>query len=178
VPKLPAWLWACVIGLLGMLALMLINLVAVLQKPSDEDQIRIALEEMRQASLAGKPGGVLHYISDSIELPALSPEQELYATTAKRQIARFLREAKITRLEFRDVQVRVEGATALVECAIEADLSYPAVGDISPRFPKVFIEFRREQGRRLFLIPDPVWRVVRFQPIQLSDVRGIPWFGG
>ncbi|GIV02664.1 MAG: hypothetical protein KatS3mg015_1494 [Fimbriimonadales bacterium] len=177
-PKLPVWMWAAIIGLLGLLTLMVVNLVAVLQKPSDEEQIRIALEEMRQASLEGRAGSVLQYISDSIELPALSPEQELYASSAKSQIARFLRQAKITRLEFKDVSIRVEGSTAFVECAIEADLSYPALGELSPRFPRVVMEFRREEGKRLLVIPDPVWRVVRFQPIQLSDIRGLPWIGG
>lgn len=171
--KLPVWLWAAVFAGVGLLALVIVNIVAVMNKPDDETQILTALEEMRVASIEGRPGGVLEYISDSIQLP-VGTEDQWFGRSPKAEIARFLRQADIRSVEIKDPKVELYGELAQVTCSVSADLSYPMFGDASLSFDNVVIEFRRERSRRLFVVPDSTWRVVRFQPVSLPRVDGMP----
>lgn len=172
-PRLPVWMWAALFACVALLVLVVINIVAVMNKPNDETQILQALEEMRVASVEGRPGGVLEYISDSIELPT-QPEDQWMGRSPKAQIARFLRQADIRSVEISDTKVELHGELAQVACSVRADLTYPAFGDVPIAFDRVVIEFRREASRRLFVVPDSTWRVVRFQPVSLPSVDGMP----
>lgn len=172
-PKLPVWMWTVLFAGVGLLTLVVINVIAVMNKPDDETQILQALEEMRIASIEGRPGGVLEYISDSIQLP-VETEDQWYGRSPKAQIARFLRQAEIRSVEIADTKVELHGELAQVTCSVKADLSYPAFGDVPIAFDHVVIEFRREASRRLFIVPDSTWRVVRFQPVSLPSIEGMP----
>lgn len=172
-PKLPVWTWAALFACVGLLALVVINVIAVVNKPNDETQILNALEEMRVASIEGRPGGVLEYISDSIQLP-VGTEDQWFGRSPKAEIARFLRQAEIRSVEIKEPKVEVYGELAQVTCSVTADLSYPMIGDASLAFDDVVIEFRREESRRLFVVPDSTWRVVRFQPVSLPNLDGMP----
>lgn len=172
-PKLPVWAWAVLFACLGLLVLVVINIIAVMNKPDDKAQILQALEAMRIASLEGRPGGVLEYISDSVELPD-QPENQWYGNSPKAQIARFLRQAEIRSIEISNTKVELYGDLAQVTCSVRADLYYPAFGDMPISFNNVVIEFRRESSRRLLVVPDSTWRVVRFQPVSLPSIDGMP----
>jgi len=171
--KLPVWIWISVFTFVGLLILVVINIVAVMNKPDDKTQILQALEEMRVASVEGRAGGVLQYISDSIELP-VEPEDQWYGRSPKGQIARFLRQAQIRSVEINDTKVELYGELAQVTCSVRGELSYPAFGDIPVAFERVVIEFRRESSRRLLVVPDYTWRVIRVQPLSMPKMDGMP----
>jgi hypothetical protein len=146
--------------------LIIVNVVDVSRKPSDEEQIRAAVAEMRDASLEGRDGGVLEYISDSFELPQGMGSPESPFNTGRDQVARFIRNAKVSSLEFNTRSVDIQGRTGFANVTAVGSLSYePFFNNFEFRFPDMQIEFRKETRRRLLLVPDPTWAVVRVHGI-------------
>lgn len=152
--------------------LVLINVVDVSRKPSDEDQIRAAVAEMRQASLDGRDGGVIEFISDSFELPPGMGSPAGAFNTGRDQVARFIKNAKVSSLEMTTSGVDVQGATAIADVDAVGTLSYePFFSNYEFRFPDMQIEFRKETRKRLLVVPDPTWAVVRVHGISAEGIE-------
>ncbi|MCH8273443.1 MAG: hypothetical protein IH851_01470 [Armatimonadetes bacterium] len=161
----PASFWVVVVGIAAVFLLVGFNVVAVMIKPGDDEQLRRAMEEMRQASLDGKPGGVLQRLSESFELRTAPDE---IAQNPRSMIARFIRDADISELTFSDITTEVEGDTAIVRCNLKTDLTYQGY---SWRMDSpIAVEFRREVERRLFVIPEGKWKVVEVSA-NLDDMQ-------
>ena len=156
---------ACALALLYGI-LILVNVVDVSRKPSDEDQIRTAVDEMRKASLEGRDGGVLEYLSDAFELPVGMGSPESPFNSGRDQVARFIKNAKVSTLEMTTKSVDVQDGTAFANVQAMGTLSYePFFSSYEFSFPDMQIEFRKETRRRLLVVPDPTWAVVRVHGI-------------
>jgi hypothetical protein len=151
--------------------LILVNVVDVSRKPSDEDQIRAAVAEMRDASLEGRDGGVLEYISDSFVLPEGMGSPESPFNTGRDQVGRFIKNATVSSLEMTTGSVDVQGSSAVANVSAIGTLSYePFLSNYEFSFNDMQIEFRKESRKRLLLVPDPTWVVVRVHGISADGL--------
>ncbi len=152
----PAWMWILLVAGLAILVLFGVNGIAVLWgKGTDEEQIRKALEEMRVASLEGKPGGVLEWVSRSFQSPIAD---EWGYRSGRQALAEALRQSDVESLEVEGVEVEVSGGVARVRCEVRAKVSYRQQ-EVTFNGP-LELEFRREVHRRLWVIPEEKWMVV------------------
>lgn len=152
----PAWVWILLVGGLALLGLIVVNVVGVfLERRSDEEQIRMALEEMRRASLEGRPGGVLEWVSRSFQTPIAG---EWDYRSPRQALADALRRSDVEALTVENVQVEVMGDSARVRCEVRARISY-IQQEVMFSGP-LELEFRREVHRRLLVIPERRWMVV------------------
>lgn len=166
-----AWFYAAAIGIAAIAALFFVNIVAVMNRPSDEQQIRAAIEEMRIASIEGRPGGVQQYLSDSFELPEDAPQEGGLFSGPKSKVADAIRKSKVDKLEITNIRVTIDGTNAIATCDVSADFQYMMLPPIAYSAKDIQIEFRKETKRRLFLIPDPQWLVLRFSNVTFSDLN-------
>lgn len=164
----PPWLWAAAIGGAAILVLIIVNVIAVTQKPSDKEQILAAIEEMRQASIDGREGGFLEHLSQSFELPGDWPGRA--ARTARNTVAKAIADAKVRSLEVNNIRVDIAQDTAVATCDVSTTFSYLTFPEVSLNFKDVQIEFRREIRKRLFVVPDPTWLVVSFSNVTPEDL--------
>ena len=152
--------------------LILINVVDVSRKPSDEEQIRAAVAEMREASLDGRDGGVLEYISDSFELPVGLGTPEGPFNSGRDQVAKFIKNATVSSLQFDVKSVDIQGGIAFANVEAVGTLAYePFISNYEFSFPDMQIEFKKEARKRLMVVPDPTWAVVRVHGISADDVN-------
>ncbi|MCL6624665.1 MAG: hypothetical protein K6T17_08645 [Fimbriimonadales bacterium] len=152
----PAWVWILLVAGIAVLGLLMINLVVVLwDRRPDEERIRAVLESMRQASLEGKPGGVLEWVSQSFQTPIGDLEEYRSPRAA---LADALRRSDVESLTLKGVEVEVAGDAARVRCEVDARISYMG-REITFNGP-LELEFRREIHRRLWVIPEGRWMVV------------------
>jgi len=144
--------WVLVIGALCVVLVLAVNVVLILMKPSDERQIRDAIEGMRLASLERRPGGVLEKLSLQFTLPEPYDEN---VPNPRFEVGRFIREAEIAKLEIVVNSVEISGDSALAKCKLTTNLTFQGF-----RFRydgPMELEFQRETRRRLWIIPEPVW---------------------
>ncbi|MEO7453526.1 MAG: hypothetical protein ABIV13_02040 [Fimbriimonadales bacterium] len=162
---------ACAVALLYGI-LVLVNVFDVSRKPSDEDQIRTAVEEMKKASLDGRDGGVLEHLSDKIVLPEGMGSPAGPFNTDKEQIGRFIKNATVSSLEMTTESVDIQGPTAYANVTAVGTLSFePFLSNFEFNFPDMQFEFRKETRKRLFIVPDPTWAVVRVHGISADGVQ-------
>jgi hypothetical protein len=160
---------ACIFALLYGI-LVIINAVAVSKKPSDEEQIRNAIEEIRKASLDGREGGVLEYISGSFQLPEGIGSPESPFNRARDQVERFMRNATVETLTMNVKDIKIEDTLAIADVPSSGNLSYPPFfTNFEFNFPDMQIEFRKEMRKRLLIVPDPTWAVVRVNGISAEN---------
>jgi len=160
-----------ILAAVAMFALLVVNFVAVRSKPDDEAQIRAAIEEMRVASLENKPGGVQKYLSESFELPEGVVSGEGMFDNPKAQVATFIRKANFSELKIGDIKVQITQGAAIATVHASGSLSYPPLpNEFSFDFPEMQIEFKREMRKRLLVIDDPTWSVVRVFGVRLEDI--------
>lgn len=146
--------WALIVGGICILLVLAVNVVLILMKPSDETQIRDAIEEMRIASLEHRAGGVLEKLSDQFQLPEPYSED---VPNPRFEVSRFIRESKITKLQIKVNSVEISGDSAIVKCRLSTDLNFRGI-HFTYDGPAE-LEFQRETRRRLFIIPESVWLV-------------------
>lgn len=144
------------------------NVVGVMMKPGDEAQIREAIETMREASLAGRPGGVLEYLSDSFQSEWTEGDFEGFVNP-KAEVGRFLRQARVTRIQLSDLEIQVEGDKAQVTCSMDADFELASMKN-SYKGPLQLV-MKREPTKRLFIIPDPTWKVTYAGGVDMESLR-------
>lgn len=157
------------LGLLGLLLLLAANVISVMLQPGDEQQLKNALEEMRQATIENRAGGVMEHLSDAFETPVGINEDSFNPLG---QVREFIMRASVTRFVISDVEPTVENQLAVVRCTMDADVEFMSV-----RYRlqgPVTIEFRKETAYRLFIIPEKKWRVVRFYPVDMSQFSAEP----
>lgn len=165
----PAWFWPVVVGGLAVLTLMVVNVIAIVSKPSNETQIVNTIEQMRKNSLEGKSGGVLEFLSESFEIPP--PYSQEIDGSALQLVKQFIRNAKIKRLEIKDVKPEVYGKTAIARGTLDTDLEY--MGRSFVYNGPIEINLRKEEAKRLFVLPDSKWLVIGFGPLDLSKYGSI-----
>lgn len=144
------------------------NIVGVLMKPGDEAQIREAIETMREASLKGRPGGVLEYLSDSFQSEWTEGDYDGFVNP-KAEVARFLRQARVTRIQLSDLAIKIDGDKAQVTCSMDADFEVAAMKS-SYQGP-LQLMMKKEPTKRLFIIPDPTWKVTYAGGVDMDSLR-------
>lgn len=168
--KKPWWIASIVIVVvLGVL--FAVNVVAVMNAPSDEQQIRTALEEMRKASIDGRPGGVQEYLSNSFELPEGAPQDGGLLSGPKAKVADAIRKSKVNYLTLSNITIEISGINAIARCDVDTEFTYMMFPAVTYAAKDIQIEFRKEGSRRLFVIPEPKWRVLRFSNVRFSDLN-------
>lgn len=155
----PPWLMPVLIAMGALLIVIVVNLVAIAGKPSDESQIRQAIETMRQASLKNQAGGVQEHLSRDIELPAGINQS---------QITQFIRKANIGKLEIKINAIEISGLSAVARCDVSTTLSYLGF-TLDQTFTDMQIEFHKETSRRLLILPDSSWRVTKFSNVKIEQ---------
>jgi hypothetical protein len=159
----PAWVYAIAVGVLAIIVIIVINVVQILMKPGAEEQMRLAVLEMRDASLQGKPGGVLEHMSQSFRLPP--PYDSMATSSHLAEVGRWIRRAEIRSLEVTDIEAEVFGSQGVVHAHVSADVGNPY--PFSYNGP-IEINFRKEVHRRLFIIPEERWLVESFGPVDIT----------
>ncbi len=149
--------------LVALLIVLAVNVISILSAPSDQQQIKSAIENMRQATLENRPGGVLEYLSNEFQTPFM-PDSSANPLSA---VKNFIQQVKTSRLEISDIQTNVENGFASSTCQVDADLEFLGMR-YRMRGP-ITIEFRKETSKRLFILPEKKWRVVRVYPKSVSD---------
>ncbi len=165
----PAWFWPSIIGGTAILTVLVINLIAIFNKPSNEKQIANTIEQMRINSIDGKSGGVLEVLSESFSIP--EPYASQMEGSALQMVKTFIRNAKIRKLEITNVKPEVYGNTAIARCNLNTDLEY--MGRSFVYNGPLEVNLKKEQTKRLFFLPDPKWLVISFGPMDISQFGSI-----
>jgi hypothetical protein len=166
----PLWFWPAFIGSFAMMVLIAVNYIAVLNKPADEKQIRDAIEEMRIASIEGRPGGVQEYLSARFELPEGTPETGGLFQSPRAKVADAIRKSDVESLQIENIRIEISGATAVAHCDVSAKFQYLTFPPVDYAANDIQIDFRKETVRRLFIIPESKWLVVGFSNVRFSDL--------
>lgn len=152
--------------------LVVVNAIDVSRKGSDQDQIRRAVEEMRQASLDGREGGVLKYISNAFRLDDEFSGTPNPFSSDKTRVADFIRNATVDSLQMNVESVDIQDGLALANVPVSGKLSFPPLlNGFEFNFPDMQIEFRKENRKRLLIVPDPTWAVIRVHGISADAIR-------
>jgi hypothetical protein len=131
-------------------------------RPSDEEQIREALDRSIQASREGRPGGVLEHLSVNFKI-----NEEEYR---QRDIARMIREFK-PRIEVREAQPVVHDTEAFLTAPVTLSVPIPALQmDLS----EVNFRFEKEPARKWLIFPSTQWRLtqVTVPPEVVQEAQG------
>jgi hypothetical protein len=121
--------------------------------PSDEKLIRDALQESLRASKEGRPGGVVELLSDQLQF-----NEEMVPN--KRQIAQFVRDSR-PEVSVSEKSLEVRGERALMVADVSVRLATPLGFNLDRIFRDVQLQFRKEPGTRLLILPDSKWRLYR-----------------
>ncbi len=141
------------LGLIVVLVLILVGLAALRQPPvPDQDQIAAQLESARAAAEAHDSGGIMRIISADFKGPGyISNVDSLHFA-----LGRALNQSGRIRVTFSPPSVAVQGGTATSTCQWTIrDRTGQTLVD-----QPVTLHWRREDGRRLLILPAKVWRVV------------------
>jgi hypothetical protein len=150
--------------------LVIVNAIDVSRKGTDETQIRAAIEEMRQATLDRREGGVLEYLSDVFKMPGSFGGQSAFSSD-KSKVGDFLRKATVDSLQMDVESLDIQDGIALANVPVSGQLSLPPLlNGYDFSFPDMQIEFRKEMRKRLLIVPDPTWAVIRVHGISAEDV--------
>lgn len=163
--KLPMWAVASLVAAVAILIIVAVNVVQILAKPGASEQMRLAVNEMKEATLTGKPGGFLEHMSRSLKLP---PPYDAMVSNPHAELSRWIRQAEIERLEVTDVKPEVYGTSGVVHANVDLVVSSPFT--FSYNGP-VEINFRKEVHKRLFVIPEEKWLVESFGPVDPSSIQ-------
>ncbi|MCX7798713.1 MAG: hypothetical protein N2109_00030 [Fimbriimonadales bacterium] len=139
----------------SVVVLLLAGLLQVLlaSGPSDERLIREALQQSLRAGKEGRPGGVVELLSDQLRF-----NDEMVPN--KRQIAQFVRDSRPEVL-VTEKSLEVHGDQALMVANVSVRLATPLGISLDRTFEDVQLQFRREPGTRLLVLPDRKWRLYR-----------------
>jgi len=150
--------------------LVVINVVDVARKGTDEEQIRRTVEDMRQASLDGRDGGVLEYVSDGFRLPEGYSGVPAPFSSDKGRVGDFIKQATVDSLDMKVSSVAIQDGLAMANVAASGRLSLPPLlNGYEFNFPEMQIEFRKESRKRLLIVPDPTWAVIRVHGVSAAD---------
>ncbi|MDQ2686805.1 MAG: nuclear transport factor 2 family protein [Armatimonadota bacterium] len=146
---------------LGLAALLLAILVMffVLRQPPppDQDQIIAQLEIARAAGEQNSAGGVLSIVSPDFSTPSgvLHNKQQLGFYLYQQ-----MKDGGRARVTLSPPSVVVQGDTATSACQI----TVRSLDSGQVQFDKpVTLTWRKEDGRRFFVVPTKVWRIVGIQ---------------
>jgi hypothetical protein len=139
------------IWVLGAVAAVIVALLVVrmVNRPSDEEMIRRALQESLQASKEGRPGGVLDLLSRDLTVNEVDP--------GRGQIARFVRDSRPD-VDVLDDTPFIAGDEARIVSPVRiraAILGYT----MDRQIEDVTLIFRRERGREWVVLPVDKWRL-------------------
>lgn len=120
-------------------------------KVSDEDQIRVALQDSIRASREGRGGGVLEYLSREFEVNG-----NKYGTGA---IADQVRKTKpdVTVMK---TEPNVIGQLATLDSPVELSLTLP---NMKFNLSKVHFVFEKEESRKWGLFPAHEWKLSKVE---------------
>lgn len=146
---------------LGVVALLLVVFAVyfiVRQPPlSDQDQIIGQLETARAAAERHDAGGITAVVSTDFKSEAIANKQQLYF-----YLARAFRNSGKLRVVLSAPTVVVQGDSATSTC----QMTVYNLDRVGPRFDQpVTLNWRREEGRRLLVLPTRVWRIVGAQNV-------------
>lgn len=141
------------LGLVVVLALALVGSLALRQPPvPDQDQIAAQLESARAAAEAHDSGGIMKIISADFQGPApISNVDSLHFA-----LGRVLRQSGRVSVAFSPPDVAVRGDTATSASVLTVRSA--ETGQTLFSRP-VTLDWRREDGHRLLVLPAKVWRV-------------------
>lgn len=119
--------------------------------PSDEQLIKVALDEAILASKEGRPGGVLEFISQKF---AVNGEQY-----GSRDISKTIKDLKPS-VEIEKQSPTISGDTATITSPVRLSVSLPPVGTT---LSEVTIRFEKENGMKWLIFPTKKWRMVQVE---------------
>ena len=119
-------------------------------RPSDAEQIRLALKESIQASKEGRPGSVVDLISDNFQINEGT-------TVAKGQIAKWIAQLKPD-IEIVDPKPVISGDAAVITSPVHFR---SALFGLERQMDSVKITLQRESAREWLIIPSTKWRITQ-----------------
>lgn len=147
--KRKIWIISVVAVLLVLVGLQM----ALSSGPTDKQLILQALDRSLKASEEGRPGGMIDFLSDSLEF-----NNEL--VTDKRQIARFVRDAH-PELTVKGGEPEIQGDQATMSTSVRVKFALPMGFAFDQTFDDVQLMFRKEPGTKWLIFPDTKWRLAR-----------------
>ena len=145
------------LGVFVALALVIGGLfVLSVDRRSDEEMIIQALNDSIEASMEGRPGGVLDFLSDKLRVSG-------YDNIPKAQIAKIIRDNKpqVT-VKNQTVTILPDGETAEIvsDVQVKADIKEIVFSyNLDRTLKGARMVFKKESGRKYLIFPVKVWRL-------------------
>ncbi len=137
---------ALVLALIGMFVASMLN------QPSDKQLILQALDESIAASRAGRPGGVLEYLSRNLTWNGDEGVNRM-------EIADYIKRAK-PEVTVMHREVVLDGDTATITTPVNVKLSMLGQS-MDETLDRVTITFAAESGTKNLIIPVRKWRIIK-----------------
>ncbi len=137
----------------GVVVLLVAGRVAIgfLNQPDDKTLILQAVKDAQQASKEGRPGGVLDFLSKSLNVNGEA------AGGYGSEISKFIKNQKPD-VEFQDLSPQIFGETARIETPATVKVNILTFSKDVP-IPKVEIELKKENDYEWFIIPKKSWKI-------------------
>lgn len=119
--------------------------------PSDEELIKVALDEAILASKEGRPGGVVDFISQRFQVNG-----EQYGT---RDISKTIKDLKPS-VDIEKPTPTINGNSATITSPVRLSVSFPPVGT---NLSEVTMHFEKENGTKWLIFPTKKWRMVKVE---------------
>lgn len=136
---------------LAAIAAVLVGFQFVGSKESDPQLIQRALDESLQASREGRPGSALDLLSKSFEVNGMT-------ILNRAEVAKYIQQQKPD-IALASTVATIEGERAFIRT--DVTLSTSGLIKFSGTIPNVELEFARESGTTLLIIPNKRWRLVK-----------------
>jgi len=135
-----------VAGAIG--ALIILGLLWILlgPKPNDQEQIKEALNNAIQASKEGRPGGVLDYIADTIEVNGAKYRSGQEVANA---IKKYKPDVKVQKMD-----PVVNGDKGTITSDVQLSIAIKTIS-----IPNVTFKFGKEQGHKWLVVPTNDWKL-------------------
>ena len=141
----------------GIVGLLLIGKVGLgfLNQPDDKTLITEAIKEAQKASKEGRPGGVMDFLSVSLNVNGSEIEGN------RREVWNMIKDQKPD-IEFTKIEPIITGEDARFESPANVKVGIAMISR-TVTIPNVVINLKKEEAREWFIIPKKSWKITQIR---------------
>ena len=141
-------------GIVGLLLLGKIGL-GFLNQPDDKTLITEAIKEAQKASREGRPGGVMDFLSVSLNVNGAEVEGN------RREVWNMIKDQKPD-IEFTKIEPIITREDARFESPANVKVGIAMISR-TVTIPNVVINLKKEEARQWFIIPEKSWKITQIR---------------
>jgi hypothetical protein len=145
----------------GLVLLLLVGKIGLgfMNQPDDKTLIAAAIKEAQNAGKEGRPGGVLDFLSVSLNVNGSDVEGN------RGEIAKYIKNSKPD-IELTNIEPIITGEEARLESPANVKIGIAMLSK-TVTIPNVVVNLKKEVGRDWFIIPRKSWKITQIRaPIE------------